>query len=611
MLKSKELQYNIASQGSLRTFLYGYPNELFKLLSEYDYDEKLHNMKQLGALQNYLRGAHHTRYEYVFLQWTLIHEMCQRNKSSGLGSNLNQNFNKFKIGNKNPTKAEILQMLSILTNIGHLPATFTSSSVLLTLLNNNEDNIRTAFRSGLYQDKYILDELLKNDDIYKIHLANSMFNVHRIDKRNENAKKLKELSLWILRNYILREESENIELWETYDLIRKISYLILDSNYAPIPFKLDFSSILMLLDDKDSVLSNKRSNFQKTLDKMDDVLEETLYLEPNTLLYTGVHKELLLEKYNKVSNKVLKEQSKSRFNIKDVKQILFAHSTTDELNSIFEHSNDLIEIDWEEDRLLDITFKEDIISLMKFNNSNEFEMFLKNKLGPNTIRIAVNLSPSKNTTKIIVSIRKNHKNKVKKSLEIVKELIDLKENLKKKGIIYSIKDNEQFIQNLLDFHFMYLFEGKKIKYNVLNRIETPYIYENGTKKIIDKLGEFINEIKEEVHKDILYEFEVLKTYFEKNMFIGLQILYFGGITVLNTKTNKYVLEIDGLILRPNKSNEDFAHILEAKNITRGESIAQTQLENNLGKGLNTEEINYTVELLSERNAIAKLNVIRD
>src|SRR5690625_4026444 len=107
MLESKELQYNIASQGSLRTFLYDYPNELFKLLSEFGFEEKLHDMKQLGALQNYLRGAHHTRYEYMFLQWTLIHEMCQRNKGSGLGSNLNQDYNHFKIGEKNPTEAEI------------------------------------------------------------------------------------------------------------------------------------------------------------------------------------------------------------------------------------------------------------------------------------------------------------------------------------------------------------------------------------------------------------------------------------------------------------------------------------------------------------------------
>src|SRR5699024_10204169 len=134
-------------------------------------------------------------------------------------------FADFKIGNKNATKAEILQMLSILTNIGHLPATFTSSSVLLTLLNKNEDKFRTSLKSGLHNiDIKILDSLLKNNDVYKIHLVNRLFKLHRIDRRNEEARRIKDLSLWILREYILRENSGFVELWERYDLIRKVSY---------------------------------------------------------------------------------------------------------------------------------------------------------------------------------------------------------------------------------------------------------------------------------------------------------------------------------------------------------------------------------------------------
>jgi len=611
MLSSQELQYNIVSQGSLRTILYGYPNRLFKL-SEYGYEEKLHNMKQLGALQNYLRGAHHTRYEYVFLQWTLTHEMCQRNKGSGLGSKLNYDFADFKIGNKNATKAEILQMLSILTNIGHLPATFTSSSVLLTLLNKNEDKFRTSLKSGLHNiDIKILDSLLKNNDVYKIHLVNSLFKLHRIDRRNEEARRIKDLSLWILREYILRENSGFVELWERYDLIRKVSYLILDSNYAPVPFKLDFSSILMLFDDKESILLNKRSNFQKTLNKMDDVLEETLYLEPNTIIYTGVHKELLLEKYRQISEDVLNDKEKKQLNIKDIKLILAAHKTEDILNNVFKHSSELIDIDWEEDRYLDLSFNEDIISYMNFNNTNELEDYLRQRIGINTVRLSVNLSPSKNITKVVISIKKNHKNKVKKSLDVVKELIQLNEKLRSEGLHFNVKEYYQFVQTLLDFHFLYLFEGKKVKYNSINGVNTPFIYENGSTGIIEELDKFIDKIKDDIEEDLLYEFEVLKDYFKENKFSGLQILYLGGITVLDTTKNKDVLEMDSLILRPNKSNEDFVHILEAKNISKGESIAQRQLENNLSNGLNNKEVKYEAELLSERNAIARLSIIKE
>jgi len=123
IMPSKFLSYSITGQGLQRTVIYPYTVLLYDLLSKYDYEEKFHSTKQLGAIQYLLRGAHHTRYEYIYLQWTLIHQLKTQNKGLGLGSeNKSLNID----GEENPTNAELLQCLSILTNMGHFPDTFSS-----------------------------------------------------------------------------------------------------------------------------------------------------------------------------------------------------------------------------------------------------------------------------------------------------------------------------------------------------------------------------------------------------------------------------------------------------------------------------------------------------
>jgi hypothetical protein len=74
-MTATDLSYNITGQGLLRTFMYPYTKELYEFLTRYDYDKKFHSTKQLGAIQYLLKGAHHTRYEYIFLQWTLIDQL--------------------------------------------------------------------------------------------------------------------------------------------------------------------------------------------------------------------------------------------------------------------------------------------------------------------------------------------------------------------------------------------------------------------------------------------------------------------------------------------------------------------------------------------------------
>lgn len=148
-MSTQQLTYNISGQGKLKKFMYPYTNKVYNFLSYYNYDYKFHSTKQLGALQYLLKGAHHTRYEYIFFQWTLINEF--KDKGTGLGLNSNNINNKdlyLDSIERKPSPAELLQCLAILTNMGHFADTFSASKLWLYLIRNNVNGFRTGLKKG-------------------------------------------------------------------------------------------------------------------------------------------------------------------------------------------------------------------------------------------------------------------------------------------------------------------------------------------------------------------------------------------------------------------------------------------------------------------------------
>lgn len=93
-----------------------------------------------------------------------------------------------------------------------------------------------------------------------------------------------------------QEDEELRKYWKIYNKIRKISYILMDSNYAPIPFNLDLSSILLNMDEYQEDIINKYSNFQKGIEQMNNFLETSLYLEANSMLVSGFRSNQLYKK---------------------------------------------------------------------------------------------------------------------------------------------------------------------------------------------------------------------------------------------------------------------------------------------------------------------------
>ncbi len=86
-----KITYNVPGCGNLSANIYDYTQELYQFLEYYKHITGFRRINQLGRLREVFQGAHHNRYEYVFLQLALVSELSAHKKSD-LGLSAGRKF---------------------------------------------------------------------------------------------------------------------------------------------------------------------------------------------------------------------------------------------------------------------------------------------------------------------------------------------------------------------------------------------------------------------------------------------------------------------------------------------------------------------------------------
>jgi hypothetical protein len=611
---AEDVSYNISGQGILRTYMYPYTLKLYNFLSSNKYDVKFHSTKQLGALQYLLKGAHHTRYEYMFVQWTLIDQIKNNAKGIGLNSKINSNLNLNIDGMVSPTPAELLQCLSILTNIGHFPDTFAASKLWLHLIRNNIRGLKTGLKKGLLKnEKILLDRIIDNNDYYNVHLINALFLLGRYG-RAEGANEIINFSKKLLLKYINNDEESLSRYWEIFKGIRKISYILMDANYAPIPFNLDLSSILLNLGDYQEAIISNDSNFQKALEQINSVLETSLYLEPNSMIvstYRGIQ----------INNNFRDLPSQLKFDKVSVINSMLqpVRANNEQINNVFQNQNGFLSNfpNWDTKHILDISYPEVIYNPGIFPPDPwKFEQNLMNSLGFTNCFVSAAYPPNQETFRLVFSIKNNvnESRKIKTALKIVKEVIDFNSSLNEKG--YEIKnhsEDDQFKAKLLKYLLGYTF-GKEKEYtlhspNIKGHKGLPIFIGRGSVRLSKDIEVYIDKVKQDskISSDEIHELNMTLETVRSLNYRGLIIVFLGSTKMREPQQAKYCCEFDGIIYLPAKRHVDFAFVIEAKNYSNGRTDAIKQLKSRLDNYLSSE-LNYNLDDITGRGANASISL---
>ncbi|MBC2579863.1 hypothetical protein [Clostridium sp. DJ247] len=574
--KSRVISYNLPSYGNVSCYLFPITEQVYDLLDNYSHITRLRNISQLGTIKYIFPGAHHTRYEYVFMQLMLISNIkIAKNQTEikydiSLGSSLS-GFG--ELSGKEPTGAEILQVLSIISNIGHQEDTFTSSKVILHFLNKGKSkdkdcyNFYKAFRRGLPKESQkLFEDMINQKNYFKVHYFIALFLLERYKGYSKKNLELSILCSNILIKYLDKENctSESFgRLWKLFSAIRRLAYLSLDMNYTPVSISMNTSNIIMnsanFIDD----VLDDQSALNKMLEQLDSIINTQIYNSAKSLLNSAC---------------IAKDIEKS-INIVDLRKIddlvnCFKPSIKVECNGYSfckDPMTQKIENNWIESTEIVVTYpileniKEDIYQIEKRKQE---------KLGVESCHVAVQCSSKFREIHIAYAINKGKKdNVVAIAQKIIRDIANCTD----------VHTNENVKRSLVEYILKSVFSFDENYYNItplrqLNFMKSVFIGK-GAKNIADKIDKATCNL-DSIDKDKKHEIITTSNVLRSIDYSGLIICFVGDVKIVPKNNNgKPVDEIDGLIYFPNKnSSEGLCVLVEAKNYSHGSTDAKKQLE---------------------------------
>jgi len=607
-MKINERQvYNLPGFGLMQIKLFPHAFHVYKFLEGYNHISRLQQIDQLGPIREVFPGAHHTRYEYLMAQLALITELCHLKDALPGGVSLSSDrrqFGKLSLCNKRPSNGEILMVLALLCNIGHLQTTFSGERALLKFLRDNQ-RIRKSFRSGLpKEDVWYFDHVISNFDTHRVNYIIAIFLLNRY-RRRKNGNEIVDFCLSIIRSYIQSDfsgQNENIfNLWRLYKNIRRLTYLALDTHYTPVPFSLDLSSIFLNLEYYLTEIFIEDSQFQNTLSRLESVMRDSVYLSPESLL-----------NHSYVSGKIFEEINNNQdivTNVASMWNVLSSNNAKDLFNTT---SNSFVD---------DYIGKNYGLIFINYNVYGVSKNILpdpqfwvdrsQSKVGARYCKFGAELDPKKENLNIAAGIKPNllPRTSWEKTLHVCKQLIDLDISVYKQTNISEVlkkSNGKSILRVLLPNAFGY---DKYIRiHEPLGLYYSPVLCGYGSTKMSNIVDEHIKtyEINENIDTYTLNEISVLKDTLQSYTYRGCLILFYGSTIISND--SQELAEFDGIVFLISRNiSQPTLLVIEAKNQSSGNTVSERELNkkiNNLNLTNNMVRMNY----IGNKGAFAEITL---
>ena len=559
---SMHISYNLPGFGFTDCLLFGETENLYNFLDKKGILEKMQNTYHLGTMRFVYPGAHHTRYEYVFTQLMLINNVVTTKRTKrrieiSLGSYLAE----YEPLGFQITGGTCLQMLALLSNMGHMYDTFTASRILLRLLISSKKD-GTAFyhtyRRNLPKDIHrAFDALIDSENYYKLHLFNAIHLLKGFSNTPANAPLcnlcIKILSQLIDPELIINEATSRI--FVLYKKLRKISYLSIDMIYTPASFGANLSQMIYSISSAIDDLFNEQSAVSRSISQLEDIIHKQIYDSPVCILNST---RIEQEYYNAYS-----EITQAIDNIFDIRKLI--------LEAISPYS--------------ELHCKTQPAALKKLQQ--DYTLLLSgSKIQQHTGRI---LSYNEEIISTLPSARIAFGTQVAQNLACVYSAFGLlthdhiikdSQTIISKAISNKMYNDSEAIE-LVQFAIGSLYKPNEFYFTLSAPSDIPLgdcvFIGNGCKSIANAIRAKFSS-QNVSNADQLHEILSCAKVLDHLTYSGLVLCFVGGIKASMYSKSEKMDELDGFIYFPNRSPKStFATIVEAKNYPHGETLAEKQL----------------------------------
>lgn len=544
--KTKQLKNNF----DICIDLYDYAEEVYDELDVIGIINRTKDVNQLGLVK-VKKDFNKSRYDYIMLQ-LYFHQIIKESLNSKLRYTYNnkvkaKEFGKefqYLNGQPIPTIGDILQLLTIIYNIGHFYNTFTSTRALSMFCNDNID-FKNDLLNNISEERFraVFNELILQKDYHRLHLLNAIIILEKCDSNKKSIILCKEILYAYLTKNELNKDCKLNYIFNIFQNVRSVSFIAYDLQIANTPLMIDICNRKSMEMFFEELLSNHNdsSSIIQLLNAMKKLLDDNVYNEnTNAVCYYNISKGMVRRMKNNLTNIEYYDLFKDKDSI---------------LNKSYPQSDD-----FEREEILKLTFSKE---------QNIFAIELLNILDKmNNIKVGYYDRYSGEKT-ILVAMKKKCKNKIEVSFKVMQKVFN---------ILYKIKSidvsDKKYLLTCKFFLFFYCDEN--------SIIFEPTISDNicaicvkGSRRRVNEIDKLVNTST--ANEDKKHETETLKRIIVKDNRNDLALLIPSSILVYDKeKKNIKLCEFDGLVIYPNRKNNQLMFI-EAKNTKYGLEYARNCL----------------------------------
>lgn len=219
--------HSIPTIGTVQIRLDGYPEQLYKLMNRLGEIDRLKKLHHLGVLQYAFPGMKHTRWDYTLTSLYLL-QLFSEARYAGLSPNV-------KMSGVLLSGRDMLQILALLSNIGHLPGTFAVEKGVLHCLISHNILADLLTKAGLKRDSQI--------DYLNINRVFCLIKLRKwLSKANENEGRLLKIGIQLITELVTKNPGSlhRERIFNLFHMTRRVAYQIVDCLYANLPIRIDY-----------------------------------------------------------------------------------------------------------------------------------------------------------------------------------------------------------------------------------------------------------------------------------------------------------------------------------------------------------------------------------
>lgn len=535
--------------------LYNYTQELYKELASKNVIDRIKEVPQLGPIR-VKRKLSKSRYDYTILQ-LYLHKIIRKNLNSELEISYNNKINledfmqiAIEVNKTDrPTIGDLLQLLTIVYNIGHFYNTFTSSRAIIIYANENEefaDKLIKSSKDERFQNTAKI--YIEDRNYHRLHLLNSILVLERCNQELNSVKIAQEILYAYINKEDLPVDNKLHYIFEVLKKVRDISYIAYDLQISNTPLTIDLcnkDALVLILKEFLSFYNNQKPT-EELFKSIGKLLDDTIYNEnSNAICYYQISR--------KMTRKIDIRCLESYYNL-------------------WKDKNSILNLDYRQPR----DYSEHTILKLTFDPQDKYiaQELLLNLERTNNVRVGYYDRYSGEKT-ILVSIKKGSFNKIVTAFRVLKLTI---KHLRK---LESYSPNDTRFLLTTKFFLYYLFYENSI---VLKATVDENICVICTRGKVSRINELNNILKKNLGTaDERHEVAFIINCLVEDSKNDISITIPSSILVLEKdKQVKKLCEFDGMIIHPNRETNQII-LLEAKNTSKSPSYAKKCLSEKLDK----------------------------